>query len=303
MFSKIAFPFLVAFLSFTTSSFGVENQLTPEEEATGWILLFDGQSSSGWREVNGTEFPDDTWSVSDGCIGMSSDPMSRKDLITDEGFTDFELSFEWRIEEGGNSGVKYLVREGVLDPGQVRRRGTALKLGGGLALLAIVLALLLAKRLLAAQSPGLRKGLLVVCAVAFVGVGYFAVWAVLYSQLNSNAVGFEYQLYDDSRYEGLDVNRTSGALYDLLPPGQKATRPAGEFNESKIIVDQGHVEHWLNGAKLLEIELGSSKLRGLIEQSKFKTTPGFGESGPGHIVLQNHGDEVCFRNIKVRKLD
>ncbi len=299
----IAVPFLVAFLSVTTSSFGVENQLTPEEEATGWILLFDGQSSSGWREVNGTEFPGDTWSVSDGCIGMSSDPPSRKDLITDEGFTDFELSFEWRIEEGGNSGVKYLVREGVLDPGQVRKRGTALKLGGGLALLGIVLALILAKGLLAAQSPGLRKGLMVVCAVAFIGVGYFAVWAVLYSQLNSNAVGFEYQLYDDSQFDGLSMNLTSGALYDLFPPQQKATRPAGEFNESRILVDQNHVEHWLNGVRLVEVELGSSELRSRIEQSKFKTTEGFGEKGMGHISLQNHGDEVCFRNIKIRKLD
>jgi hypothetical protein len=172
-----------------------------------------------------------------------------------------------------------------------------------LALLAIVLALLLAKRLLAAQSPGLRKGLVVVCAVAFVGVGYFAVQAVSYSQLNSNAVGFEYQIYDDSQFDGLSVNLTSGALYDLFPPQQRATRPAGEFNESRILVDQNRVEHWLNGVKVIESELGSTELLSRIEQSKFKNTAGFGEKGLGHISLQNHGDEVCFRNIKVRKLD
>jgi len=191
----------------------------------------------------------------------------------------------------------------MLDPGRVGRRKQAMMLGGGLALLAIITALVLVKGSLSSNRPGLRKGLVVVCAVAVVGVGYCAVRVVSNSILGASAVGFEYQLYDDSRYEGLDVNLTSGALYDLLPPAQKATRPAGEFNESRIIVDHDHVEHWLNGIKLLEIELGSSKLRGLIEQSKFVTIPGFGERGPGHVVLQNHGDEVCFRNIKIRELD
>jgi hypothetical protein len=281
----------------------LQNQLTSEEEQAGWILLFDGNSSSGWREVNGTVFPEDTWFVQDGCIGIPSDPVTRKDIISDQAFTDYELNFEWRIEAGGNSGVKYLVREGVLDPGQLRRRGEALMLGGALALLAIITALVLAKGSVSTSRPGLRKGLVVMCAVAVVGVGFYAVRVVSNSIIGASAVGFEYQLYDDSQYEGLDVNRTSGALYDLLPPGQKAARPAGEFNESRIIVDRGQVEHWLNGVKLLEAELGGSQLQGLIEQSKFAPIAGFGEEGPGHIVLQNHGDGVCFRNIKVRELD
>jgi len=300
----IAVSLLAAFLfGLTGYSADLQNQLTSEEEEAGWILLFDGNSNSGWREVNGTGFPEDTWFVQDGCIGISSDPVTRKDIISDQAFTDYELSFEWRLEEGGNSGVKYLVREGVLDPGSVGRRREAMMLGGGLALLAIITALVLAKGSVSPAKPGLRKGLVVVCAVAVVGVGFYAVRVASNSIIRASAVGFEYQLYDDSRYEGLDVNLTSGALYDLFPPGAKATRPIGEFNESRIIVDQAHVEHWLNGVKLLEIELGSSKLRGLIEQSKFEPIPGFGEQGPGHIVLQNHGDEVCFQNIKVRSLD
>lgn len=300
----IAVSLLAAFLLGATGFPGdLPNQLTSEEENEGWILLFDGSSSSGWREVNGTGFPEDTWFVRDGCIGLGSDPVTRKDVITDQAFTDYELSFEWRLAAGGNSGVKYLVREGVLDPGRVERRKEAMMLGGGLALLAIITALFLAKGPVSSNRPGLRKGLVAVCAVAVVGVGFYTVRVVSNSILGASAVGFEYQLYDDSQYEGLDVNRTSGALYDLLPPAQKAARPTGEFNRSRIIVDQGHVEHWLNGSKLLEIDLGSSKLRGLIEQSKFETIPGFGERGPGHIVLQNHGDEVCFRNIKIRELD
>jgi hypothetical protein len=295
---------LAAFLFGATGfSADLQNQLTSEEEEAGWILLFDGNSSSGWREVNGTAFPEDTWFVQDGCIGIPSDPITRKDIISDQAFTDYELNFEWRIEAGGNSGVKYLVREGVLDPGQLGRRREALMLGGALALLAIITALVLAKGTVSINRPGLRKGLVVVCAVAVVGVGFYAVRVVSNSIIRASAVGFEYQLYDDSRFEGLDVNRTSGALYDLLPPSQKAARPAGEFNESRIIVDRGQVEHWLNGVKLLEAELGGSQLQGLIEQSKFAPIPGFGEEGPGHIVLQNHGDGVCFRNIKVRELD
>lgn len=297
---------LLAAAFFTDVSLSVDpapNQLASEEHEAGWRLLFDGNSGSGWREVNGTEFPADTWFVRDGCIGISSDPPTRKDLITDQAFTDFELIFEWRLESGGNSGVKYLVREGVLDPGRVRRRTEAALLGGGLALIAFIVGVIRSRNSMLVRRPPLHRGLTVVFAVAIVGVGFYAVRVVSNSTLGPSAVGFEYQLYDDSGSGGLDMNRTSGALYDLLPPEQRATRSAGQFNESRIVVDQNRVEHWLNGVKLLDVELGSNELRGRIEQSKFSDTEGFGERGTGHIALQNHGDEVCFRNIKIRRRD
>lgn len=122
-----------------------------------------------------------------------------------------------------------------------------------------------------------------------------------------SGVSFEYQILDDDNHPdakmGISGNRTSGALYDLMPPGPgKKMRPVGEFNESRIVKRGAHIEHWLNGVKVLEFEQGGAPLKERIAASKFKDTAGFGEARRGHILIQDHDDEIWYRNLKIREL-
>lgn len=121
------------------------------------------------------------------------------------------------------------------------------------------------------------------------------------------AVGCEFQILDDERHPdakmGRNGNRTLGSLYDLIPPAtDKRPNPMGEWNTARILVQGRHVEHWLNGQKILTYERGSTEYRSFVARSKFSNIPGFGEWPEGHILLQEHGDRVHYRNIKVRVL-
>ncbi len=122
-----------------------------------------------------------------------------------------------------------------------------------------------------------------------------------------SAVSFEMQVLDDENHPdakmGINGNRKASALYDIMPPNdQKKLNPVGEFNQIRLVVKGNHIEHWLNGAKVLEFERGSEALKALIAKSKFNTQPLFGTFAKGHILLQEHGDKVWYRNIKVRAI-
>lgn len=210
---------------------------TPHEPAAStepaWETLFDGSSTDAFRAYKREDFPDKGWIVSDGALKTvpGGDVV---DLVTMERYDDFELSLEWKVSPGGNSGVMYNVSE-----------------------------------------------------------DFPASWQT----------GPEYQVLDDEGHEdGKNPKTSAAALYALIAPEGKSLRPVGEFNEARILVKGNHVEHWLNGAKVVEYELGSPELTELIAGSKFAELPRFAQEPSGHIALQHHGQEVWFRNIKIRRL-
>lgn len=115
--------------------------------------------------------------------------------------------------------------------------------------------------------------------------------------------GPEYQVLDDAAHEDGENPLTSTAsLYALYSPEGKALKPVGEFNEARIVLRGDHVEHWLNGQKVVEADLGSEDWNKRIAESKFKDWERFAKAPSGHIALQDHGDEVWYRNIRIRPL-
>lgn len=118
------------------------------------------------------------------------------------------------------------------------------------------------------------------------------------------ALGFEYQVLDDDEHsDGADPDHRTGGLYDLIPPGDnKQLRPVGEYNQSRIVFDGNHGEHWLNGAKVVEFDLGTPEMDSTLAASKYANIDGFGDRRKGHIVLQDHSDAVWYRNLKIREL-
>lgn len=116
--------------------------------------------------------------------------------------------------------------------------------------------------------------------------------------------GPEFQILDNAAHrDGLDPRTSAGSNYALHAPQIDATKPVGEWNDVRLIVNGDHVEHWLNGIKLLEYEWGSADWKQRVAGSKFAQWPAYGQTRNGHIALQDHGDRVAFRKIRIRRLD
>ncbi|MDR2815275.1 MAG: DUF1080 domain-containing protein [Proteiniphilum sp.] len=122
-----------------------------------------------------------------------------------------------------------------------------------------------------------------------------------------SAIGCEYQILDDKRHPdaklGVEGNRTLGSLYDLIPAPQDKPFRSGFFNTAMVVVRGNHVEHWLNGVKIIEYERNNQMWEALVNFSKYKDWPNFGNAEEGLLLLQDHGDEVWFQNIKIKELD
>ena len=121
---------------------------------------------------------------------------------------------------------------------------------------------------------------------------------------NHAALGFEYQVLDDSLNEDNKIpSHRAGSLYDLLVPNdQKVLKPVGQWNSSRIVFKGNHGEHWLNGAKIVDFDLGTPRMDSALAKSKYKNIKGFADRRAGHIILQDHNEEVYFRDLKVRVL-
>ncbi len=113
---------------------------------------------------------------------------------------------------------------------------------------------------------------------------------------------FEFQLLDDIDFNDHEPKRSAGSLYDLITPVNKHLKPVGEFNTARLLVDNGHVEQWVNGEKVVEYELNSPQINELISKSKYRNNPNFAKSTSGHIMFQHHGQKVWLRNIKIKRL-
>jgi hypothetical protein len=113
---------------------------------------------------------------------------------------------------------------------------------------------------------------------------------------------FEFQLLDDIDFDDHEPKRSAGSLYDLIAPVDKVLKPVGRFNTARLVVNHGHVEHWINGKRVVAYEIGSKRLNGLVAKSKYGTNPNFAKATSGHIMFQHHGQKVWLRNIKIKRL-
>lgn len=120
----------------------------------------------------------------------------------------------------------------------------------------------------------------------------------------TSAIGHEYQMIDDERHADAKIgpHRQTAAFYDVLPAADRPLKPAGEWNSSQVIVKGKHVEHWLNGKRVLQYELDSPELRAAVAKSKFKDIARFGKPQKGHILIQDHGNAVWYRNVRIKPL-
>ena len=222
----------------------IPNTLTPEEQAAGWRLLFDGRSGAGWRAADGETFPAEGWAIEDGVLSILEAGMlefrAGGDLFSRERFGDFVLDFEFTVAPGGNSGIKY-------------------------------------------RAEAQRE------------LGYVY------------ALGCEFQILDDAGHPDADRGRPGtrrlAGLYDLLAPSEAPFRGLGAWNHGRIHLEQGRLSHYLNGTRVVDVQIGSTQWRDALAGSKFTDRQGFCASPRGHLALQDHGDLTRYRNVRIRSLE
>jgi hypothetical protein len=196
----------------------------------GWQDLFDGKSTAGWTALDGNP-PGDGWQVVDGCLHLKG---RGGNLLSKEEYESFELEWQWKIEKGGNNGIKYWVTH-------VEGRE----------------------------------------------------W-----------LGIEYQMIDDGVHPDAPIgsSHATASLYDIKAAQRdKPLRPTGEWNESRIIVQNGKLQHFLNGRLVVEINTLSPEWQSCLNKSKFRNKKGFAP-GKGRLMLTDHTDPVWYRKIRIRKL-
>ncbi len=242
---KMIFVLVIA-ASFVSCGSGKKAKSSETKQAVTevWTSLFNGSSTQGWRGYNKPAFPEKGWEIVDGtlhCIGSGAGEAggSGGDIIYDKKFGNFELSLEWKISQGGNSGIFILAQE----------------------------------------IPGVP----------------------IYESAP------EMQILDNERHPdaklGVNGNRMAGSLYDLIPAVPQNTKPAGEWNKVSIICYQGTVVFNQNGANVVEFHLWTEDWKKMCANSKFKDWEMFiNPAKEGYIGLQDHGNDVWFRNIKIREL-
>jgi len=221
------------------------NNLSEAEKFQGFKLLFNGYDFGGWRNVHSNQKPAKRWTVKEGALGVSKSDGSEtgNDIVTLDQYGAFELVFDFKLNKGANSGLKYFVDE-------------------------------------------------------------------KYDSGGKSGIGLEYQILDDSVHpdakQGVVGNRTLASLYDLIPStplNSRFQRKIGDWNQGRVIVYPSNwVQHWLNGFKVVEYERNSNIFRALVARSKYANYPGFASAPTGHILIQDHGDEVWYRNIKIRQI-
>lgn len=205
--------------------------LTAAERAEGWRILFDGGSVDAWRGYRKPAMPGG-WQVVGGSLVLVT--AGAGDIITRDQFRNFDLRLEWKISEGGNSGIFYRATE----------------------------------------------------------EGNY-IWQT----------ATEMQVLDDARHsDGRSELTSAGSNFALYPVRRGISKPAGEWNTVRLLVNGTHVEHWLNGVKVVEYELWSPDWEARVRASKFASMPLYGRAPQGHIGLQDHGDRVEFRDIRIRVL-
>ena len=210
---------------------GVHNRLSAAEREDGWQLLFDGLSLSGWHSYGRDEVGAEWQVISDSIVLTAP---GGGDLVTDTEFENFELSLQWWIEPGGNSGVFVLADE--------------------------------SRAPIYAKAP-------------------------------------EIQVLDNEGHsDGHFADRRSGSLYDLIAAPAAAQKPAQQWNRLRVRHQQGRLQAWQNGVETFDVTIDSGVWRALLKSSKFVDWEGFGLNPAGLIGLQDHGDRVAFRNIKIRPL-
>jgi hypothetical protein len=220
------------------------NQLTQAEIDDGWVLLFDGETPTGWTGYQKDTFPTG-WEVVDGTLHCKGSGRGEAggaeggDIVYEKPFSNFHLKLEWKISEGGNSGIFYLGQD-----------------------------------------------------------TFDTIWKT----------APEMQVLDNERHPdaeaGVDGNRQAGSLYDLIPAKPQNAKPAGEWNSAEIKVYKGTVWHYQNGEVVLEYHLWTPEWNELVAGSKFPAlNPDWAKvASEGLIGLQDHGDDVWYRNIKIKEL-